>query len=38
VTRPDPAPFREAAQKVYDRFLTSEIDQHLLAVVRGAAD
>ena len=33
ITTPDPAPFREAAKPVYDKFLTSEADKKLLKLV-----
>ena len=33
-TNPDPAPFRQAAKAVYDRFLTSETDRKLLKIVQ----
>jgi len=38
VTRPDPEPFREAARKVYDQYLTTELDQRLLQIIQDAAD
>ncbi len=33
VTYPDPAPFREASQAVYDEFVTSETDRALLEAI-----
>jgi tripartite ATP-independent transporter DctP family solute receptor len=34
VTSPDPAPFRQAAKSVYDKFLTSDTDKKLLKIVQ----
>lgn len=33
VTRPDPAPFRAAAQKIYDEFMTTDEQKHMLSLV-----
>ncbi|MBM3522658.1 MAG: TRAP transporter substrate-binding protein [Alphaproteobacteria bacterium] len=34
ITNPDPAPFRNAAKAVYDRFLTTDGDKKLLQIVQ----
>lgn len=34
ITTPDPEPFRRAAAKVYDKFLTSETDKRLLKMIQ----
>lgn len=36
VTYPDPEPFRKAAKPVYDKFLTSELDKKVLALIDAA--
>lgn len=36
VTFPDPAPFRAAAQPVYAKFLTSDLDKKILALIESA--
>jgi len=36
VTYPDPEPFRKAAKPVYDKFLTSELDRKVLALIDAA--
>jgi tripartite ATP-independent transporter DctP family solute receptor len=33
ITRPDPAPFREASKEVYNKMLTTDIDKRLLQVI-----
>ena len=34
VTRPDPAPFRAAAQEIYNEFLTTDREKELLALIQ----
>jgi len=34
VSYPDPAPFREAAAEVYERFVTTESERELLEAIR----
>jgi TRAP-type transport system periplasmic protein len=36
VTLPDPAPFRAAAQPVYAKFLTSDLDKKILSLIESA--
>ena len=33
VTRPDPAPFREASKKVYDEFLKTDAEKELFKLI-----